>query len=49
MTAARFTGDPLVSDNGEMAGLVSIGDIVKALLDDQRFAIEQLEKYITGV
>lgn len=38
----------LVGEGARMVGLISIGDVVKALLDDQKFAIEQLEKYITG-
>jgi hypothetical protein len=29
-------------------GLVSIGDLVKATIDEQQFIIEQLEHYITG-
>jgi CBS domain-containing protein len=32
----------------ELMGLVSIGDIVRALVDDQRFTIEQLMAYLTG-
>lgn len=37
-----------VSDEGRIRGLVSIGDVVKALLDEQRFTIERLEQYITS-
>jgi CBS domain-containing protein len=32
----------------ELIGLISIGDVVKAIIDEQEFMIEQLEKYITG-
>lgn len=35
-----------VVDDGEIVGLVSIGDLVKAQIDEQRFVIEQLEHYI---
>ena len=44
----RRTRHLLVHDDDRMAGLISIGDVVKALIDDQQFTIEQLEKYITG-
>ncbi|MGD9781584.1 MAG: CBS domain-containing protein [Kiritimatiellia bacterium] len=33
---------------GKLAGLVSIGDVVKYLLDAQQSTIQSLEKYITG-
>ena len=29
-------------------GLISIGDLVKAIISDQRFTIEHLEHYISG-
>lgn len=31
-----------------MIGIVSIGDLVKSIIGDQRFAISQLEHYIHG-
>ncbi len=37
-----------VLENGALAGLISIGDVVKEILSDQRFTIIQLEDYITG-
>jgi CBS domain-containing protein len=37
-----------VMDNGELTGVISIGDVVKAIITDQEFTIEQLESYITG-
>lgn len=40
----------LVEDGGRLLGLVSIGDLVKEVIDDQKFVIEQLEAYIgTGL
>jgi len=35
-----------VMDNDELVGLVSIGDLVKAVIDEQQFTIEQLEHYV---
>lgn len=36
----------VVTEEGRLVGLVSIGDLVKNTLDEQRFLIEQLEHYI---
>jgi predicted transcriptional regulator len=47
MAAFRARYIPVV-DSGQLSGLVSIGDIVGALVDDQRFTIEQLMAYVTG-
>jgi CBS domain-containing protein len=38
----------MVRDDGRINGLISIGDVVKAIIDDQQFTIEQLEHYISG-
>ena len=37
-----------VMDNEKLVGLASIGDLVKASLDDKDFVIKQLKKYIKG-
>lgn len=37
-----------VLDNGRLVGMVSIGDLVKDMISEQRFIIEQLENYIAG-
>jgi len=38
-----------VMDKGELVGIVSIGDIVNAVLDDNKFMIDQLFTYIQGI
>lgn len=47
MTDGFFRHLPVVED-GRVIGLVSIGDLVKAVIDDQRVVIEELERYVTG-
>jgi len=47
MTDSRIRHLP-VMDGGKLVGLVSIGDLVKEIISDQRFTIEQLEHYIRG-
>ena len=36
-----------VMDGDELLGVISIGDLVKAIIDEQQHVIEQLEKYIS--
>jgi CBS domain-containing protein len=47
MTENRLRHLPVV-DGGRLVGLVSIGDLVKNIISDQQFTIEQLEHYIAG-
>lgn len=47
MTAKRVRHLP-VMDNGKLAGIVTIGDIVKQVISEQESTIHELEKYITG-
>jgi CBS domain-containing protein len=37
-----------VMDGGKLVGLVSIGDLVKDIISEQKFIIDQLEHYIRG-
>jgi CBS domain-containing protein len=48
MSAKRLRHLP-VTDDGELLGIVSIGDLVKSIISDREFVIEQLEHYIRGV
>ena len=47
MTEGRFRHLPVVK-NGRVLGILSIGDLVKAVIQEQSEHIEQLERYIAG-
>ncbi|AKS43413.1 CBS domain-containing protein [Wenzhouxiangella marina] len=47
MTRKRFRHLPVV-EKGELLGVVSIGDLVTAVIGDQQVLIEQLERYVSG-
>ena len=47
MTAKRIRHLPVLKNN-ELIGIVTLGDVVRQIISDQKFAIRELEKYITG-
>jgi CBS domain-containing protein len=47
MTDKRVRHLPVL-DDGRLVGIVSIGDVVNAVVSQKQFVIEQLENYITG-
>jgi CBS domain-containing protein len=47
MTEHRLRHLP-VMDAGKLIGLISIGDLVKDVISEQKFIIQQLERYISG-
>lgn len=46
-TELRVRHLPVV-ENGKLAGVVSIGDLVKAVINDQAAEIDELQRYIAG-
>jgi len=47
MTDKRIRHLPVV-ENGKLIGVISIGDCVKAVIDEQRHEIDDLKRYIAG-
>jgi len=37
-----------VMEGDVLAGVISIGDVVKSIIEDQKDSIQNLERYITG-
>ena len=48
MTEKRFRHLPVLNEDGSVAGIISIGDLVKETISSQQFLIKQLEHYISG-
>ncbi|MEX0944957.1 MAG: CBS domain-containing protein [Balneolaceae bacterium] len=47
MTDQKIRHLPVV-DNEKLNGVISIGDVVKSIIDEQKFEIDSLRDYITG-
>ena len=47
MTENRVRHLPVL-DNGNLIGIISIGDLVKDIISEQKFIIDQLQHYISG-
>lgn len=48
MTRQRIRHLPVLDAQKMLVGIVSIGDLVKAIISEQQFTIDQLEHYISG-
>lgn len=48
MTDKRIRHLPVIDDQNRLVGLISIGDVVKYIIDDQQHIITSLECYING-
>jgi CBS domain-containing protein len=49
MMTHKFIRHLPVLREDKILGLVSIGDVVKSIIEDQKFIIENMEHYITGI
>ena len=49
MTDKRIRHLPVIDENGELMGIISIGDVVKAVISEQEVIINHLQDYIAGV
>jgi signal-transduction protein with cAMP-binding, CBS, and nucleotidyltransferase domain len=47
MTEKRIRHLP-VMEEGRLIGVISIGDVVRAVVDEQQFTIDSLQRYITS-
>jgi CBS domain-containing protein len=47
LTGRRIRHLPVIEDE-RVIGMISIGDLVKSIISEQQFIIEQLEHYISG-
>lgn len=48
MTSKHVRHLPVIDDE-KLVGMISIGDVVKAIINEHEYTIKQLENYITGV
>jgi CBS domain-containing protein len=48
MTERRIRHLPVMSGSDEMVGMISIGDLVRAVIEEQQETISQLERFIAG-
>lgn len=48
MTEKHFRHLPVLTDDGSVVGMISIGDLVKETISSQQFLIDELERYIAG-
>jgi CBS domain-containing protein len=48
MTERRIRHLPIATKEGELIGIISIGDVMKVIMEEQRFMIAELQRYIAG-
>jgi CBS domain-containing protein len=47
MTSKQIRHLPVL-DRGRLAGIITLGDVVKRIISEQEFTIHELEKYVKG-
>ena len=47
MTAKHIRHMPVIKED-RLAGMVTLGDVVKQIISEQKFTIKELAKYISG-
>jgi CBS domain-containing protein len=45
----HYTRHLLVEDRGQVVGIISMRDVIRLMLDDKQWLIDQLQRYINGV
>ncbi|MDG5765869.1 CBS domain-containing protein [Balneolales bacterium ANBcel1] len=48
MSEKKIRHLPVLDEQGSVIGVISIGDIVKAIIDEQKLEIQDLRKYISS-
>jgi CBS domain-containing protein len=48
MSGKRIRHLPVMDDNEQLMGIISIGDVVQAIISEQKILINHLEDFITG-
>ncbi|HIE55835.1 MAG TPA: CBS domain-containing protein [Chromatiaceae bacterium] len=49
MTDKHIRHLPVIDEDGQLTGIISIGDVVKAVISEQEVIINHLQDYISGV
>jgi len=45
----HYTRHLLVEDQGEVVGIISMRDVIRVMLEDKQWLIDQLQRYINGL
>jgi IMP dehydrogenase len=48
MSERRFRHLPVVNEKNELVGMVSMGDLVREIIKEQAFMIDQFQRYVSS-